>query len=284
MFEKPYPFYTGLFNNLQYIIAFSVFTSLFFLIAQPFGLSTLELQNKNFKLIGLGMVAFFVLSTNFFFLPRLFPKTFKSENWDFGKEISWELWNYITCVLIGAIYWAQVLGYELCLPYFIDVSKNAFFLSIFLIPFCSMTNYISRHKAILGDAVKMRRKLESPPMEPIEDQIVFASETRGEKFTVSMKNLLYIQSYANYANIVLVENGKIEETLIRSSLNKIEQQLTTPLVTRCHRSFIVNLTKVRATDGTKRKFILKLHHYPNPIPVSRESIKRILKLLNLSAK
>ncbi len=91
--------------------------------------------------------------------------------------------------------------------------------------------------------------------------------------------LLFIQSCDNYANVVRQKNGSTTEKLLRSSLKNIEEQITLPFIVRCHRSFIVNLSLVRAITGNSRNYTLSLKNYPTPIPVSRESEKHVLELL-----
>jgi len=91
--------------------------------------------------------------------------------------------------------------------------------------------------------------------------------------------LLFIQSCDNYANIVRQKNGNTTEKLLRSSLKNIEEQITLPFVVRCHRSFIVNLSLVQAITGNSRNYTLSLKNYHTPIPVSRESEKHVLELL-----
>jgi DNA-binding LytR/AlgR family response regulator len=105
------------------------------------------------------------------------------------------------------------------------------------------------------------------------------SETGKEKIRLTVDELLYIQSCDNYARVVIRKNGKSEETLIRSSLKNLEQQISSPYIVRCHRSFIVNLVRTRSNTGNSRNYTLSLENCERAIPVSRESEKRGLQFL-----
>jgi len=66
--------------------------------------------------------------------------------------------------------------------------------------------------------------------------------------------------------------------LIRNSLKWIEENLTTetPLV-RCHRSYVVNLEKVKVLRKTKDGIFLELDTEQTPdIPVSKTYYERVM--------
>ncbi len=79
------------------------------------------------------------------------------------------------------------------------------------------------------------------------------TDEKGElKLSVFIDNLLYIESAENYATIHYINKSKVSHFLIRNSLKWMEENLIaeTPLV-RCHRSFIINLDKVKVMKKTK---------------------------------
>lgn len=79
------------------------------------------------------------------------------------------------------------------------------------------------------------------------------TDEKGElKLSVFIDNLLYIESAENYATIHYINKSKVSHFLIRNSLKWMEENLIadTPLV-RCHRSFIINLDKVKVMKKTR---------------------------------
>jgi hypothetical protein len=109
--------------------------------------------------------------------------------------------------------------------------------------------------------------------------IGFPDEKGELKITVAINNLVYIDSADNYATIHYVNKEKISTFLIRNSLKWIEENLTkeSPLV-RCHRSFIVNLDKVKVLRKTKDGIFMELD-IPNTqdIPVSKTYYEKVMK-------
>ncbi|MPN39054.1 hypothetical protein SDC9_186580 [bioreactor metagenome] len=86
-----------------------------------------------------------------------------------------------------------------------------------------------------------------------------------------LDNLLYIESADNYATIYYLNKSKKSHYLIRNSLKWMEEHLTkdTPLI-RCHRSYIVNLDKVKILKKEKGGIMLELDAENTPdIAVSK---------------
>lgn len=101
--------------------------------------------------------------------------------------------------------------------------------------------------------------------------ITFPDEKGDLKLSVMLDNLLYIESADNYANICYLNKADVSHFLLRNSLKWIEKQYAseTPL-TRCHRSYIVNMDKVKILKKIKGGIVLELDALKTPdIPVSK---------------
>ena len=93
-----------------------------------------------------------------------------------------------------------------------------------------------------------------------------------------LDNLLYVDSADNYATIHYLNKSKVSHFLIRNSLKWMEKNLTSrsPLV-RCHRSYIVNLDKVKVFRKTKDGIFLELDAENIPdIPVSKTYYEAVM--------
>jgi DNA-binding LytR/AlgR family response regulator len=94
-----------------------------------------------------------------------------------------------------------------------------------------------------------------------------------------LDNLIYIDSADNYATIHYINKERIANFLIRNSLKWMEENLTkeTPLV-RCHRSYIINLDKVKVLRKTKAGIFMELDALNAPdIPVSKTYYDRVME-------
>ena len=113
---------------------------------------------------------------------------------------------------------------------------------------------------------------------PKKNLIAFLDEKGEFKISIVLENLLFVDSADNYATIHYLNKSKLSHFLIRNSLKWMEENLTkeTPLV-RCHRSYIVNLDKVKVLRKTKDGIFLELDALNTPdVPVSKTYYERVM--------
>ena len=109
--------------------------------------------------------------------------------------------------------------------------------------------------------------------------VAFPDEKGDLKISIMLDNLLYIESADNYATINYMNKSKQSRFLLRNSLKWMEENLTkdTPL-TRCHRSYIVNMDKVKILKKVKGGIVLELDAENTPeIPVSKTYYDSFMK-------
>lgn len=158
---------------------------------------------------------------------------------------------------------------------FINSSKNTSW--ILLLPYSISWLYFSWR-----DKNSMIEKLvhEEPVNHEIKKKpmVAFPDEKGEIKITVMLENLLFIDSADNYATIHYLNKSKLSHFLIRNSLKWMEENLTkeSPLV-RCHRSYIVNLDKVKVLRKTKDGIFLELDAInTQDLPVSKTYYERVM--------
>ncbi|MFC0185517.1 LytTR family transcriptional regulator DNA-binding domain-containing protein [Pseudarcicella hirudinis] len=78
--------------------------------------------------------------------------------------------------------------------------------------------------------------------------------------------------------MVYEKDGQVYKELIRSSLSRLEGQIDNPEIVRCHRSFIVNLSKVASVSGNAQGYKLKLKGYEMLVPVARKNSDIVKRL------
>lgn len=139
---------------------------------------------------------------------------------------------------------------------------------VLLLPYAISWLYFSwkDKSAMLDDMEKMR-----PADSRSKNLIAFPDEKGDLKISVMLENLLYIESADNYATIHYLNKSGISHFLLRNSLKWIEERYTseTPL-TRCHRSYIVNMDKVKILKKIKGGIVIEIDAERTPdIPVSK---------------
>ncbi|MFA7155965.1 MAG: LytTR family transcriptional regulator DNA-binding domain-containing protein, partial [Proteiniphilum sp.] len=94
--------------------------------------------------------------------------------------------------------------------------------------------------------------------------IPFTDEKGELKISIVTENLLYIESADNYTTLHYLNKSKLSHYLLRNSLKRMEEQLSdTPLV-RCHRSYMVNMDKVKIVKKEKGGIMLELDEEHTP--------------------
>ena len=86
------------------------------------------------------------------------------------------------------------------------------------------------------------------------------------RLTINIDSLYYLESEDNYIKVYYKHNDKIASYMLRCKTRTIEQTLEGTSMVRCHRSYIVNLRKVKVVEEERR-----LHF----VTLDDDSIRRI---------
>jgi len=276
--KQPYPYYIPFSRSFKLLIFLSMIIPLFLMVFKPFGLSFWEYEYKHWVLAGMAFPIFLTLVFNFYGVAKSLPKFFDDDTWSIGKEIIWFLWNFFTITLATGYYWTLVPAEGISGIHWGHHMFNTLLLAIVPGSFCIYFNHNRALRRKLKKAHLLNEGL-STRMAFYESGILtLIAENQNDKITVSTDHLILIQSYDNYSKVVWEDKGSLKSHLIRSSLKRIEMQINFPFIIRCHRSFVVNLSKVEKFEANARDYRLKLSDYLDLVPVSRDSYRKVLNL------
>ena len=125
---------------------------------------------------------------------------------------------------------------------------------------------------------KRYRKLEQQITYPTsildEQQITIQSDLKST-LELNPDHLLYVRSEENYSTMVIYNNFRVEEKLLRISLHSLLNQLPENLFFQCHRSYVVNKTLDFDLSGNARGYKLHSREHGFEIPVSRSRIEEM---------
>ncbi len=151
----------------------------------------------------------------------------------------------------------------------VDVFKGSIINTalVILLPYGVLTLYFA-----WADSKKRLEKLENG--EIIENNksntISFKDEKGILRLSISSENILYIESSDNYVIIHYENLGKHKKYLLRNTLKNIENSLKKSSILRCHRSYLVNFSRVKIVRRTKEGLVLELDAENIPeLPVSK---------------
>ena len=111
-----------------------------------------------------------------------------------------------------------------------------------------------------------------------KERITIQSDVqKSDRLVINLDDFLFARSDNNYVSIFYLHEGAFERQLLRLSLKSLEQQLAKNLsIVRCHRSYLVNKSKIKNMEGNARSLNLQIEHYEGLIPVSRSFPKEQL--------
>ncbi|MCL2167851.1 MAG: LytTR family transcriptional regulator [Lentimicrobiaceae bacterium] len=109
-----------------------------------------------------------------------------------------------------------------------------------------------------------------------EHSIHFKDEKGILRLVIPFNNLYYIESLDNYVNIFYKNKEQIEHLILRKSLKSIEEEYSDFPLVRCHRSFVVNIKKVKVLRKEKEGTSLGFDHLGLiDLPVSKTYFENV---------
>ena len=111
--------------------------------------------------------------------------------------------------------------------------------------------------------------------------IVSIHDIKGNiKLSLRIMDILYAVSEDNYVKIFYEQDGVVHNSMIRTTAKNIEDDLE-GVITRCHRSYLINIAKVKFFNNDRDNLYVILDQEGiNPIPVSRSYRDTIANLLS----
>jgi len=195
-----------------------------------------------------------------------------------GKEIL--VYQYIVWSLAEALCMALFYTfYELVIlhdprPFIEAFKKSASNTAlVLLLPYSVLWLYFSW-------ADKKKKLLELPETPDPAGQkamIPFRDEKGTLRLSLKRSDILYLQGSDNYVTIWYNTQNKASKYLLRNTLKKLEDELVGESIIRCHRSYLVNMEKVKLIKKEKEGMMIELEsNTPVFVPVSRSYMNQVL--------
>lgn len=265
-------------GNVKRLIFFTaVFALLFINIFQPFnsrewyeGISDFKYFFFSSLIILTGML---VVVVSRLIMVRT-TRNRELEYWQFGLHVVGEVFAMSLFFTAFSIFFPRGGADRDYIEVFLNAIKNTSW--TLLLPYSILWLYFSwREKNTLLKNIATK----TPEIEVHKRNLIAFPDEKGEvKISIDLDSLLYVDSAENYATIHYLNKSKLSHYLIRNSLKWMELNLTqdTPLV-RCHRSYIINLDKVKVLRKTKDGIFLEMDAMNTPdIPVSKTYYQRVM--------
>jgi hypothetical protein len=280
----PYPCYTSNWKVYITIIFISLFVGVFLVLFKPFGLYTVQMEYRNLWIGGYGVVTFFVLIFCMVLLPMAFPRYFSESNWTVIKEMTFILFIIFLIGLANYAYTRYLFGFPgggwrgvLLFQFYTLV------VGIFPTVFITVANYNRLLKQNLRRAEELGPAVEKSQdtLKPGNRRISLNIEADEGPVQFDLSQLCYIKSEGNYVSLCFSKDGQADRSLIRYTMKRVEQDLKAyiPPISRTHRSYFVNLDKVKGVSGNSQGLVLSLNGIEERVPVSRAYVDSLKSLL-----
>jgi hypothetical protein len=299
LLRQPYPCTDRSAQRWRVVIGMGAFVAFFLFVFSPFGLGRAPVKERLLLCLGYGLLCSVVMTLNQFVVPALFPKAFQEERWTVGKQILWSGFNFGT-VAVGNFLFTAALGYAdfsgLNLFYFVLVT-----LAVGIIPVTGfvLLDYLRLMRLHLKEAQRLTALIPHPavhansvemappasadkeatiPTSELTRQLISLTEENGrEALRLPASDLLALLTADNYVEAFCLRNGRAEKVLLRSSLKRLEEEALAeyPGFFRCHRTCLVNLSRVEEVLGNSQGCRLRLNGMEMQLPVSRGKVAEL---------
>lgn len=265
--RRPIALETGSFARYKQAWFFGAFVFLFLFIFKPFGLAGTGPDLLRVTL-GYGVVCFLVMIFLNVFVMRLFPNYFEEDHWTLGRDLFWSMVNVMLIGFCNLLFssWMGIGGMNW--NTIITLQVYTFLVGIFPVSVSLLwkENRLRNKHIRASEGLPVRFTL----INEKASRIHVASENQGESFDLDKMDLLYLKSAENYIEVYFLENGKIQKRIIRNTLKKFAKDWEAePSLFRCHKSYLINLTRVRTITGNAQGLKAQLEHVDTSIPISR---------------
>lgn len=253
-------------NRLFLSLFITVYLVLFLNIYKPFNMEYWAASDGNlfFTLTTFGIIGGLGISFSQFVLRKLF----KMKTYTLKQFLIWVFLELLVITVIFTVLYNNVVG--------VDSFFHEFYFNVRLTVLSAFIPY-SISLLILA-LIKNKREVKSLLSEKIieknkvvlRNEMVKLPDDKGSiKFTLPIKDLLYLESTDNYVLIHYLVGEQIKQEILRNSLKNLEAILIDFPLRRCHRSYMVNLDNLTMVRKTGQKMSLVLPNVSEVIPVSK---------------
>lgn len=270
--RKPYLLRFNIRDSVRTAAFISLFVFLFIWIFRPFGLSSYQYGIIPLA-FGYGASTFLSMILMNVVLARTFPFYFTEENWTVGRELCWSLSNILIIGIANALFsmMAGIGTFSFRQLIFFQLYTAA----IGVLPITLLILY--RQSKIQTEFHKSAEKMNSGINAPgrksqaeNEQTISLPGLSGGQALTISLNDLIYIESSDNYIEVHYYIGNIETKALLRSTLKAVSEELASySQILRCHKRFLVNLSRVIHVTGNAQGYKLHLLGSKKLLPVSR---------------
>ena len=267
--NTPFPYLDRLRHRLLHVLIILVFSVLFLIVFEPFNIKAwLKYPEwlKGLGQISLGLTFSFIIA----FSQLLVRTVVKVKKFKVYHLILWLTAEILLLTVILTIIFADYTN-----GFLKEFSITLKFTSTGLLLPYSFSILI----LMLIQQENSKRDSLSKSGPDKSDLIHLKDEREQVKFSIHKPSVLYLESSDNYVTIHYLQDDHVKKEMVRNTMKKVDKQLCSSGLVRCHRSFIVNIENVHWFKKEGRNYLFKMKHGDTIIPVSRSFVPAIKSLI-----
>ena len=281
---QEYPSPRPVLRSLITAVLSGLFIALFLLYFEPFNFHLNTNENKVFQLSFFGCITTFVLLFFLYVFPLLLPNLFSDKNWKVGFQIIYSMLIIIVIAIFNSSYsnYMNSLAFNWYI-YWLILSRTCVLgiLPIVCVTFFDYHLKVKSNFNLAANILKNKKEFLKDSKEAIHQ---ISTDLKNETFSFIENDFNYAIADANYTDIFFLDENTLKKVTYRITLSSFEIQLKeASSLVRCHRSYMVNLKKVKNISGNAQGLKLELINQSEIIPVSRKYIPIVKQFLQKNA-
>lgn len=128
------------------------------------------------------------------------------------------------------------------------------------------------------DKQRQLMEMREQPDAPSQKTMIPLRDEKGTlRLSLKRSDILYLQGTDNYVTVWYLSKERLSKYLLRNTLKKMEDELLPESIIRCHRSYLVNMDRIKLIRREKEGLMLELDTPLTVlIPVSRTYMNQVL--------
>ena len=256
------------------LLSMALFSFIFIIVFRPFKIDTLLEKPELFSDLGISNDAFYAATALLVLcglvvlgISRIIMVHYNRRSpMNYRQYMMWTLAEFIILAIFITGFSSTVFHNENIVKIFLMVFVRT--TCILLIPYGYGILYIFLVEKI--QALKhLRESIENDEAQKQKSYVLF-NDDKGLRLSVKRDNLLIIESADNYVCVWYQNNGAVKKAMVRNTMKRVAEQLEESNIRRCHRSYMVNMDRVKVLRREKEGIFIEfgLDGVPD-IPISK---------------
>jgi len=245
----------------------------FLVYFKPFGITYASYGNSQLAIAFFGFLSGIVFVLLFYVFPIIFPKVYDDKVWKVWHQMLLLIVAVLLIATLNGLYINYMMGLTFSWSNYSWIITRTFALASIPICIIVLIDYNRKLKKHLAYASRISVTSNNVSQQVSDD--IFMLMDNQEIVKIQANDILYLEAEGNYINVVLIQEDKEIKMMLRTSLSRTQKDNDVAYILRCHRSYIVNLRKVKTVSGNAQGLKLLLHDTNFVVPVSRSYISEV---------